>query len=90
MEILNQTYPFFLWLYSPIQALAASMKLPVSLQLLDFGQSVGFLGRVISSSQGRYLYANTEKRTHNTNTKHHALSEIRTHGPGVRANEDSS
>jgi hypothetical protein len=25
---------FFLWLYSPIQALAASMKLSVSLQLL--------------------------------------------------------
>jgi hypothetical protein len=43
---------FFLWLYSPIQALAASMKLSVSLQLLDLGQSVALLGRVISSSQG--------------------------------------
>jgi hypothetical protein len=61
---------FFLWLYSPIQALAASMKLSVSLQLLDLGQSVGLLGRVISSSLGLYLYTNTEKRTHNTNTKH--------------------
>jgi hypothetical protein len=59
---------FFLWLYNPIQALAASMKLSVSLQLLDLGQSVGLLGRVISSSQGLYLYKNTEKRTHNTNT----------------------
>jgi hypothetical protein len=57
---------FFLWPYSPIQALAASMKLSVSLQLLDLGQSVGLLGRVISSSQGLYLYINTEKRTHNT------------------------
>jgi hypothetical protein len=28
------------------------------------GQSVGLLGRVISSSQGLYLYTNTEKRTH--------------------------
>jgi hypothetical protein len=60
----------FLWLYSPSQALAASMKLSVSLQLLDLGQSVGLLGQVISSSQGLYLYMNTEKRTHNTNTKH--------------------
>jgi hypothetical protein len=48
-------YFFFLWFYSPIQALAASMKLSVSLQLLDLGQSVGLLGRVISSSQGPYL-----------------------------------
>jgi hypothetical protein len=61
---------FSLRLYSPIQALAAAMKLSVSLQLLDLGQSVGLLGRVISSSQGLYLYTNTEKRTPNTNTKH--------------------
>jgi hypothetical protein len=61
----------FLLLYSLIQALAASMKLSASLQLLDLGQTVGLLGRVISSSQGLfYLYRNTEKRTHNTNTKH--------------------
>jgi hypothetical protein len=60
----------FLWLYSPIQALAASMKLSISLLVLDLGQSVGLLGRVISSSQGLYLDTNTEKRTHNTNTKH--------------------
>jgi hypothetical protein len=33
-------------------ALAASMKLSVSFQLLDLGQSAGLLGRVISSSQG--------------------------------------
>jgi hypothetical protein len=61
---------FFLWPNSPIQALIASMKLSVSLQLLELGQWVGLLGRVISSSQGLYLYTNTEKRTHNTNTKH--------------------
>jgi hypothetical protein len=69
--------------------LAASMKLSVSLQLLDLGQSVGLLERVISSSQGLYLYTNTEKRTHNTNTIH-SLIGIRTHGPNVRASEDSS
>jgi hypothetical protein len=33
-------------------------------QFLDQGQSVGPLGRVISSSQGLYAYTNTEKRTH--------------------------
>jgi hypothetical protein len=32
--------------------MAASMKLSVSPQLLDLRQSVGLLGRVISSSQG--------------------------------------
>jgi hypothetical protein len=51
---------------APIQALAASMKLSVSLQLLDLGESVELLGRVISSSQGLYLYTNTEKPTYNT------------------------
>jgi hypothetical protein len=32
--------------------------------LLDLRPSVGLLGRVISSSQGLYLYTNTENRTH--------------------------
>jgi hypothetical protein len=58
---------FLLWLYSLLQALAASMKLSVSLQLLDLGQSVGLLGQVISSSQG--LYLNTNRKTH-TQRKH--------------------
>jgi hypothetical protein len=57
---------FFLRRYSPGQALAASMKLSVSLQLLD----LGLLVRVINSSQGHYLHTNTEKRNHNANTKH--------------------
>jgi hypothetical protein len=66
------------------------MKLPVSLQLLELGQSVELLGRMISSSQGLYLYTNTEN-THTTQTLNiHALSGIRTHGPGVRETEDSS
>jgi hypothetical protein len=51
---------FSFWRYSPIQALAASMKLSVSLQLLDLGQSVGLLGRMISSSRGLYLHTNTK------------------------------
>jgi hypothetical protein len=64
----------FHWIYIPIWALAASMKLSVSLQLLDLGELVGLLGWVIRSSQGFYLYTNTEKLTHNT-----VRSGIRTH-----------
>jgi hypothetical protein len=60
----------FLWLYSPIQALAASINLSVSFQWLELGQSAGLLGQVISLSQGLYLYTNTEKRTHKTHTKY--------------------
>jgi hypothetical protein len=91
-SVISWTAIFFpLWLYSPIQVLTASMILSVSLQLLDLGQSVGFLGRVISSSQGLHLYTNTVKRTHSTHTLNiHALSGIRTQGRGVRASEDSS
>jgi hypothetical protein len=66
------------------------MKLSITLQLLDLGQSLGLLGRVISSSQGLYLYKNTEKRTQNTNTKHPCPGWIGTHGPGFRASKDSS
>jgi hypothetical protein len=40
------------YFFPPVSALAASMKLSVSFQLLDLGQSAGLLGRVISSSQG--------------------------------------
>jgi hypothetical protein len=54
----------------PNSGLRSSKELSVSLQLLDLGQSVGLLRRVISSSLGLYLYTNTEKRTHNTDTKH--------------------
>jgi hypothetical protein len=61
-------------------------------QFLNQGQSVGLLGRVISSSQGLYLFTNTEKNTHtHTQTLNiHALSGIRTHDPGFRASEDSA
>jgi hypothetical protein len=52
---------FSFWLYSPIQALVASLKLSVSLQLLDVEQSVGPLGRVISSSQ---FCTQTQKNMH--------------------------
>jgi hypothetical protein len=64
----------------------ASVKRFVSLQFLNLRHSVGFLGRVISSSQDRYL-----KETHNKHkTDIHASSGVRTHHPSVRAGEDSS
>jgi hypothetical protein len=72
----NMTFFFPLWLYSPIQALAASMKISVSLQLLEPGESVGLLGQVISSSQGLYLYTNTEKPHTAQAINIHAQSEI--------------
>jgi hypothetical protein len=42
---LKVLFSFFFWLYNPIQTLSASMKLSVSLQLLDLRQSVGLPGR---------------------------------------------
>jgi hypothetical protein len=59
-------------------------------KFLNQGQSVGLLGWVISSSQGLYLYTNTEKHKHTQTLNIHALSGIRTHGPGFRASEDSA
>jgi hypothetical protein len=45
------SYFFFYSLFWLPLEHGASMELPVSLQLLNLGQSVGLLGRVISSSQ---------------------------------------
>jgi hypothetical protein len=45
----------------------ASMKLPVSLQFLNLGQSVGLLGRMISSSQDLYLHKPTQTLNKRTN-----------------------
>jgi hypothetical protein len=50
---------------------------------LNHTQSVGLLGRVISSSQ-------TWKNAHTQTLNIHALSGIRTHGPGLRASEDTA
>jgi hypothetical protein len=81
---------FFLWRYSPNLGLGLPpWNSPFHFGLLDLRYSVELLGRVISSSQGLYLYTNTEKRTH-TNTKHPCLSGIRTHDPSFRASEDSA
>jgi hypothetical protein len=58
--------------------------------LLSFTQTVGLLGRVISSSQGRYLHRGQHKHRINSHTDIHALSGIRTQAPSVWASEDSS
>jgi hypothetical protein len=59
------------------------MKLSVSLRFTKFRHSVGLLGQVISSSQGLYLYTNTETYTH-TQTLNI------THDSGFRASEDTA
>jgi hypothetical protein len=60
----------FPWRYSPNFGLGLlPWNPPFHFGFLDLRHSVGLLGRVISSSQGLYLYTNTEKRTH-TNTKY--------------------
>jgi hypothetical protein len=64
------------------------MKLSVSLRFSrSLRQSVGFLGRVISSLQTQ-KNAHTHTHTHTLNI--HALSGIRTHDPGFRASEESA
>jgi hypothetical protein len=63
-------------------------SLPFHFGFLDLRQSAGPLGRVISSSQGLYLYARTQTHTQRLNI--HALSGIRTHDLGFRASEDSA
>jgi hypothetical protein len=77
---------FFQWLFQPIQGPGLLIQFRN-----NFSQTVGLLGRAISSSQG--LYPHTEqhkqnKRIHTPNI--HALRGIRTHDFSVRANEDSS
>jgi hypothetical protein len=60
----------FSWRYIPNWGLGLPpWNSPFHFGFLDLRQSVGLLGRVISSSQGLYLYTNIEKRTH-THTKH--------------------
>jgi hypothetical protein len=64
LSVIQTTFFFFLvasTLGSLLPLLEHRAEFP---QFLDQRQSVALLGRVISSSQGLYLYTNTEKRTH--------------------------
>jgi hypothetical protein len=58
--------------------------------VIIFTQTVELLGRVISPSQGRYLYTGQPKHRINAYTDIHVLSGIRTPHPNVRASEDGS
>jgi hypothetical protein len=80
-----QMFFLLLWRYSPNLGLGLTpWNSPFHFGFVDLRQSVGLLGRVISWSQGLYLYTNTEKRKH-TNTKHPCpLSGIRTRLPRER------
>jgi hypothetical protein len=60
----------------------ATVKRFVSLQFLNLRRSVGFLGRVISPSQGRYLIQ--------TQTDIHTSCRTQSHDPCVPESEDSS
>jgi hypothetical protein len=68
------------WLYSSL--LCPGLFLGV---LIFITQTVGLLGRGISTSQSRYLHAGQHK--HRMYTDIHALSGIRTHDPSVMASE---
>jgi hypothetical protein len=66
------------------------MKLSVSLQFLNVGQSVGLFERVISSSQE--TSTNTGQHKHRINVhihmNIHASNRIRTYDPGIQASQD--
>jgi hypothetical protein len=64
---------FFLWRYSPNLGLGLPpWNSPFHFGFLGLRQSVGLLGRVISSSQG--LYLNTRQHKHRINTHTHHTS----------------
>jgi hypothetical protein len=73
------------WLYSPFVGPGLFFSF-----VIFFTQRVGLLGRIISTSQGLYLYTGQHKHRINAHTNIHASSRIRTYDPSVRASEDSS
>jgi hypothetical protein len=74
---------FSRWLYSPLG------PCPLIFSFIIILQMVGFLARVISSSQG--LYLNTGQQKQNKHIPNiHAFCVIRTHDPGFRVSEDST
>jgi hypothetical protein len=76
---------FFLWRYSPNLGLGLPpWNSPFHFGLLHPSHSVGFLGRVISSSQRPCLYTNTEKCTRARTHTHTHTHEHQTSMPWVR------
>jgi hypothetical protein len=87
--VIKGIYFFSPWRYSPNLGLGLPpWNSPFHFGFLDLRQSVGLLGRVISSSQGLYLYTNTNAHTQTLNI--HAQDGIWTDDPGFRASEDSA
>jgi hypothetical protein len=76
-------YTIHQWLYSPLFCPGLYFSF-----VIFFTQTLEFLGRVISPSQGRYLHTGQQKHRINAHTDMHALSRIRTHDPSARAGED--
>jgi hypothetical protein len=75
---------FFHWLYSPLG------PWPLIFSFVIILQTIGPLGRVISSSQGLYLNTGQHKQNKHIHIPNiNALCGIRTHDPGFRASEDS-
>jgi hypothetical protein len=86
----NQLQRLCSFIYSSM-ALQPSVEPWPLLQFRNFfTQTVGFLGRVISPFQGRYLHTGQHKHRIKAHTDIHVWSGIRTHDPRVRASEDSS
>jgi hypothetical protein len=78
-------------IFFPMALSALSGPRPLIQFRNHFSHAVGFLGRVISSSQGLYLNTGQHKQNKSIHTPNiHSLSGIRTHDPSVRASEDSS
>jgi hypothetical protein len=73
------------WLYSPLLSPGLFFSC-----VIFFAQTVGFLGREISLSQGRCLHTGQHKQNKRTHTDIYASSGIRAYDPSVRASEDGS
>jgi hypothetical protein len=71
--------------YSPLLGLSLFVS-----SVIFLTQTVGFLRRVISPSQGRYLHTGRHKHRINAHTDTHAFSGIRTHEHRIRGSEVSS
>jgi hypothetical protein len=72
------------WLYSPLLGPGLFFSFVI------FFYTERLLGRVVSSSQGRYLHTEQHEHRINAHTDIHASSRIRTHDPSFRASEDTS
>jgi hypothetical protein len=71
---------FFQWLFQPVQGPGLLFS-----SVIFFTQTAGLLGRVISSSQGRYL--NTEQHKYRINAHRHPCLEWDSNPRSQRSSE---